>query len=582
MPIQSAPTMPHQVAPIYSMPPPPPPMSSEDMDVEKEHDVVIKNITISRDATSGSGFEQEKLMALRESAIKAGPSSRSPMPPPPPDPPAGWPQNQPPPQMMPGMMPPPPPAMNSMLGHPPPPPQPYIPYNPNGSSLPPSHRKKEKSSKSSRMMDSFANSSKKRSIEDDDAYSRLSQRIRALEEENDELKAAQGIEKKPPRYQVFHTISDDPKTYLEPPTWELASDDEWRLRGHLPVSSKARFLQTRRDIVFSVEKTYSSDPLDEEVKKLILQGGEVPEAKARKEKIVLETTEMTQALMEFVQQNPSLEEEFDDLSNITELRAPYLFWYGCRSPTALDNLEPRHHELMKLVVDFIEEGYLAEWQKADTMFESGYVSLTTMPYLVKPGEVIVTIDEGQVFGLVAYSWAYTRAQRPLRDMWQRYLEKTETAIPKSLWSVNGWAYNFDGEIYKKGQSCELSLSVRTEDEEVKMSELNFYPLRFATQEVREKLELRGKTYWTLCRSQKLVSYQEDDSENLRGVSTALKLEITWLTMNRLESELCLTIKLTRSSTTNRPFDLWDGITSHRPSVMRNFRKLLIFTYSLSR
>jgi hypothetical protein len=403
-------------------------------------------------------------------------------------------------------------------------------------------------------MDQFSTGSKKRSIEDDDAYSRLSQRIRALEEENDELKAAQGIEKKPPRYQVFHTIKDDPKTYLEPPTWELASDDEWRLKGHLPVQSKARFLQTRRDIVFSVEKTYSADALDEETKKLIHQGAEVPEAKARKEKVVLETTEMTQALMEFVQQNPSLEEEFDDWPTITELRAPYLFWYGCRSPTALDDLEPRHQELMKLVVDFIEEGYLSDWEKADTMFESGYVSLSTMPYLVKPGEVIVTIEEGQHFGLVANSWAYTRAQRPLRDLWQRYLDKTETAVPKSMWSVNGWAYRFDGELYKKGESCELSLSVRTEDEEVKMSELGFYPLRFASQEVREKLEQRGKTYWTLCRSQKLVSYQEDDDETLQGVSTTLNLMMSWLTIIRLESESCLISKPTRSSTTNRQFD----------------------------
>jgi hypothetical protein len=481
---------------------------------------LVRNITISRDATSGSGFEQDKLMALRESSSK-GP--RTPLPPPPPPPaeiggyPTGFPQPGPVPVYRDSSN-----MINTWPNPGQPPPMKSMPSMKPVQNMPYGQAPGHSSYKSTYS----SHSSRKRAAADQQQLERLSQRVRILEQENDELKTAQGLEKKPPRYQVFHTISSDPKIYLEPPTWEIGADDEFRLKGHLPVQSKDRFLQTRREIAFSVEKTYSSDLLDEETKKMIRQGGAIPEAKAREEQIVFETQEMNLAVKEFIEQNPRVALEIGEYPNLFPLQAPYLFWYGCRSSTVIGDLEPDARELMALMVGWIEQNYLAEYEQADNMFASGFVTLSTMQYLVKPDDVVVTGSEGMISALLSNGWAYPRSSKPLviKDIYTRYQEQGDSTTPKTVWIANGWAYNYDGEVYKKPESCEFTLSVRTEDEQVRICDLGSYPLRYADEDMRQRLEKRGGTFWSYCRSQNLVSYQDDNEEFSAGSGERIMLD----------------------------------------------------------
>lgn len=57
--------------------------------------------------------------------------------------------------------------------------------------------------------------------------------------------------------------------------------------------------------------------------------------------------------------------------------------------------------------------------------------------------------------------------------------------------------------------------------ETAISDLNAFPMRFASEETRALLEKRGREFWT-CREKRLVSYY--DKDGMYGVSAFLKNE----------------------------------------------------------
>ncbi|KAI4593478.1 hypothetical protein KJ359_009369 [Pestalotiopsis sp. 9143b] len=72
-----------------------------------------------------------------------------------------------------------------------------------------------------------------------------------------------------------------------------------------------------------------------------------------------------------------------------EIPAPYLFWYHHRSPTALDVLSAPHRKIMSLLTSWIEEQYAEMFYRVGNALNRGVVTGNTMPFLVKPGDVLV-------------------------------------------------------------------------------------------------------------------------------------------------------------------------------------------------
>ncbi|KAF2673829.1 P-loop containing nucleoside triphosphate hydrolase protein [Microthyrium microscopicum] len=371
---------------------------------------------------------------------------------------------------------------------------------------------------------------------DEAKVDRLMERIRKLEEENDDLKDTHGITKKPPRFQVFHRIEGDSMTYLEPPTWELRGDDEFRLKGQLPITSQDRYLQNHKDIVFYIERDYSKDPLDEDNKKAERQGAALPEPKPEYETIRLETDEMIDAAEEFSDLQENFRDDFPEMNNLMNpIKAPYLFWYRYRKPNAFDDLEPRHQELMTLLTGWIEENYLAEYEKADALFQSGMVTKDVMQYLVRPSDVVVRKESGAYQAFLSTSWTRTKSVSAVKEKWDSFKNNDGegSKAPLHMWFVTAWGYGFDGDFFKATTFVDFELRVEKGDEEVKITELNAFPLRFADESIRKKLEKRGKTFWS-CRVKKLVSYQEEGEEAALG--TGERYMIDYATYRQLHPD----------------------------------------------
>jgi hypothetical protein len=338
------------------------------------------------------------------------------------------------------------------------------------------------------------------------------QYIRSLESQLGIEKAVLDLGAPPISIQVFHCLggADGSPTgyYLAEPEWNIR-DEEIMLKGSFPVHDPDGYIQKKANIAFAVYKHYTVDYQRSDVTEAMKANEPLPNPEPANMSCSLISREMAEAVKAFIDQHPTFCSEFPEVNvNVgTKFSSPFVWWYHYRNSHNIQDLSPRQAELMTTLTSWIEGNYGALYDKIDNQFLSARVSSKSIEYLVRPGHVLVAKDDKSL------PLGYIATSRPqLLECQER--EPHEHGKPKYQWafSMRARRYGYDGELYRKDEDLHLKFEAQTEDSEVDILDLDLVPLRYAGEQMKDRLERRGKTFWK-CRTRRLVSYDGGSRSN---------------------------------------------------------------------
>ncbi|PLB34979.1 ATP-binding protein [Aspergillus candidus] len=331
-------------------------------------------------------------------------------------------------------------------------------------------------------------------------------RIQTLEQENILLRRfvdPDSTHRGPPFFQVLYRFKGNDRVFLRPPTW-TRNTSSGKTRYTLkedPLSMKAEeYLKRSRALAFAVFKTYASESVDDPPKEQDQEADMWPVPEPEAETILFVSDYMREALDTYLEEQPNFKELFPRFDARKEISAPYLFWYCCRASheSILKRLSTRYRRLMELFAHWITSNYENEYTHVDDQLSRGVISSSSMKYLAKPGDVLVSSKKTHLQAYMAKSWAEQNTA-------MKKSSKTEHGIEnQNVWQVNAWSYDFDGSFYRTSTVLTIEINVEDPTEEVALRDLSVFPLRYASQDTQLRLEQRGQTHWD-CRKTKLVS-----------------------------------------------------------------------------
>lgn len=346
-------------------------------------------------------------------------------------------------------------------------------------------------------------------------HQELMHRIASLERENKRLKTSQMV---PSRVQVLHYIQEFESdahrmVYLDEPSWSIGPKGEVSLSARFPITDVSGFLGQHPEIAFVVAASYAPQKQTSEVIRAVRAKRVLPCPKPTSETIKLRSPDLIDAVDSFLAQQPTMSTDFPWFNDKGEIPAPYLFWYHHRSPTALDLMSAPHRKIMSLLTSWIEEHYAEIYNRVNDTLNRGVVTENTMPFLVKPGDVLVWKEKAELNAVIAKGWTCQKCptagtQKAVEK--ERGRKQEKTASKTTEWTVDSWRFAFDGKFDRTKHSVDIVLSSDDPDEEIPINELNVYPLDYAPAQFKLILERRGRSFWR-CRNQYLVSYEDHHS-----------------------------------------------------------------------
>lgn len=111
------------------------------------------------------------------------------------------------------------------------------------------------------------------------------------------------------------------------------------------------------------------------------------------------------------------------------------------------------------------------------------------------------------------------------------------AVP--VCTVSAWHWAFDGSFQRQQTTLHIKIPVQGDESstagnaqdassferggkehEINLSELDVFPIEYASAEIVEKCRRRDKTFWK-CRHRRYVSYRDSDLESIQNLASAL-------------------------------------------------------------
>lgn len=322
------------------------------------------------------------------------------------------------------------------------------------------------------------------------------------------------------KWKIIHllpnSIGQPPSAYLDKPVWAPSfGRGNFRLKAFLPVTNVYEYAQ-QSGLDFTIARSYSEPSLEPELRRVLAKQQPPPDPINHHEQIELRSQRMIEAMQEFYRIHFELLKTFPDFEIRAPITAPYLFWYTCRDIADLQRLSHPNQELMATLTSWITRNYEQRYTEVKSHLEKGVVTLRTMPFLLRPGDVLVWKEKGKtkaaitssVISQISPPILYWDASRMVEfgDNIDRGKKRGEFS---TKWRVDVWSYKFNGEFLRDRRCKEIKFKASSLEQEVDISKLGVYPLRFADEETRHQLETRGKTFWT-CRHRNLVSHKGDE------------------------------------------------------------------------
>ncbi|MCJ1268457.1 hypothetical protein MMC22_008345 [Lobaria immixta] len=247
---------------------------------------------------------------------------------------------------------------------------------------------------------------------------------------------------------------------------------------------------------------------------------------------------------------PEFSDVFPNFDATREIAAPYMFMYYCL-PLLGDHkhhLTPLENDLLSKLIDSIFASHGKEYTDAKSLSAKGLVSKRLLKYLIRPGDILIDNQGSVPRAFMATSWAMEVQgaqsfedddyfmRRSRKDGSKQGLSLQGLNLKTYSWEVSAWKWAFDGSFRKKEQTITIRHSVVDEDDVFEINSLEYFPLQYGKDELREVLERRGRTFWK-CRFKNFVSYQEDDHEALSSIGERYMIDINTYKTLHPESSL---------------------------------------------
>ncbi|KAK6863622.1 hypothetical protein PG995_000150 [Apiospora arundinis] len=328
--------------------------------------------------------------------------------------------------------------------------------------------------------------------------------------------------------------------YLDEPRWAPGPGGGPVLKCNLPITDIEQYLRQRSDITFVVGYYYTPSTQEADAAEALLTKKNLPRPVPTSETITLHDNNMIAAVKEFLALQASFSDDFPNLNIRDPIPAPYLFWYHYRSSSALDLLGSESRELMKFLTSWIEEHYASKYALADAQFSRRVVSQETMPFLVKPGDVLVWEHRREVYSAIAKDWLKQKSAPVSENSngekevdWSRAGKSSKKS--STTWLTDAWSFGFDGEFHRHKKSLQILLEFGGASEELPINKLSKYPLRFTSSQIRACLERRGRIFWK-CRNKHLVSY---NGEGIEQTTNGERFMVDYKTYEQLHTSSSL-------------------------------------------
>lgn len=185
---------------------------------------------------------------------------------------------------------------------------------------------------------------------------------------------------------------------------------------------------------------------------------------------------------------------------------PFLLFFN-HNQTLLElagasNLSDADQGCMKMLCDWFEENYRQEWDAVNEMMSRNKITVKHYKKLFRPGEIF--IEQGS-------------PEDP--DVLEACKVDDYPWLDGFKGRLNNYCWTFNGRFRKVHLSLPLDgfrkPLVSSNEEEVDITSLSYYPLRFAAEGVREKLIARGHKFWNF-RTRKFVCYRESGESPVVG------------------------------------------------------------------
>lgn len=338
--------------------------------------------------------------------------------------------------------------------------------------------------------------------------------------------------------------------FFDAPEW-IGPAGTGTLHCKVPIHNFDLFLEKNKDISFIVFKTYATQRPQPD--RIVSETDDVPEITV-KESIKPITKELVEGVKIVLGSQDKYVDLWHAFKTTSELAAPYLFIFHQRGypDTLSDSAKQTSQEQLTSLWNHVIQEHGDEYTTADASLSTGRVTSDTLKYLFRPGDVVIQRKGDLYSGWVARSWArhvktsqttrqkapvvITRtSQIPLYGSENASKEMANQRVWVQSWTIPAWNWDFDGNFQRKHQELSFSIvtekdpgpgpgteyasKARTEDvsstsEDIPISGLEVFPIRYAPQEVVQQLRRRGKAFWK-CRNRKLVSYEDraNDSQD---------------------------------------------------------------------
>ena len=348
--------------------------------------------------------------------------------------------------------------------------------------------------------------------------------------------------------------------FFDHPEWVRGQGSASRIQCNLPLTNFDLYLEKNKDITFIVYRNF-----DTESTRIVAKPGtdDLSSDKATLHPQYTSETvrpvnkdliEATMALLKSQQEYAELLREF---SASLELPAPYLFIYHSRRSleTFQDSLPLHAKAQLSLLLNYVTEQYADEYATADSLLSRNKISPEHLRYLFKPGDLLVSRVDGQYKGFVSTSWPKISWDKQVSRMqasgsqigtplflYESQDAKARMATDKvtvHVCNVNVWHWAFDGNFQRQHETLSLEIPAAEDDGddtnihgkkkveaqgekpksgigEKNISDLNVFPMQFASAEIVEKCRRRGKTFWK-CRTRSYVSYQDAERDSIQNL-----------------------------------------------------------------
>lgn len=353
-------------------------------------------------------------------------------------------------------------------------------------------------------------------------FQNLTDTIRRLEEENNDLKARLLEISNEPRYLVLHFVLDiepgEKSWFLdEPRMWAGDNMSSDHLRGLNSIPGHKVYSKTHPEISFFIIKEYENSSYQKSLPENLFRAQAItrstkvdmrqpesiedssgrllkdgPTAKASSERIVF-TSDLLMNALEKIAELVTKNGEFFKIPE-KEICPPYPFLYHHvstmkRYKQALDETLCKHIESLIQYADKECSGRFG-YDEARLLFSRGLVSARHLTKLFLPGEVVVTRRGGRSFGYIVDNYVRESA--------------------RGLCTLYCWSWDFIGLFQRKEHSFNIELDPHLEDTETQpVTSLEAYPERYEAPGVIDALRSRGETVWS-CRRGRNVSYSGRD------------------------------------------------------------------------